>query len=69
MLLCTLCLDRKARQHITGKLGNQNLDRLFEAAETFFTHLRTVENIAAEDDAMSSFTDRFQKILNEVKGA
>lgn len=67
MLLCTLSLEPSIRQQITRLLKQKSFDDLCKAAETFFSHLRTLEAISEDDSSLSTFTARFSAILDTIR--
>lgn len=69
MLLCTMSLDPKIQMQVTELLKDKSFEELCAAAETFFSHLRTLENISDDDASMSAFTARFSTILATIRNA
>ena len=69
MLICTLCLDDEIRNAVRGSIKSRSLHPLTIAVEEFLDHFRTVEQVTAEDEASSNFTERFGGVLNELKMA
>ncbi|EHY57515.1 hypothetical protein HRR83_002992 [Exophiala dermatitidis] len=67
-LLCTLCLNTKARQRISQTITGKGLSELFTQADTFLQHLQTVEAALAKDGGSpSGFTNRFTMVLETIK--
>ncbi|KAL9618546.1 MAG: hypothetical protein Q9160_006730 [Pyrenula sp. 1 TL-2023] len=82
VLLTTLCLDAKVREHVRGRLPGSSLRGVFVAVEEFLKHMRKVEqdermleydeNEKANGSAkkkMSDFAERFQNIVRELRRA
>ncbi|KIV85561.1 hypothetical protein, variant [Exophiala sideris] len=67
-LLCTLCLNTGACKHISDHIRGKGLSQLFNAADTFLDHLRTVEEALGNDGGSASgFTARFSAVLDALK--
>ncbi|KAK4945118.1 hypothetical protein LTR10_015544 [Elasticomyces elasticus] len=67
-LLCTLCLNTGAWKHISDHIRGKGLSQLFNAADTFLDHLRTVEEALGNDGGSASgFTARFSAVLDALK--
>src|ERR1700733_3458962 len=69
MLICTLCLDDEIRNAVRGSMKSRSLHPLTIAVEEFLNHFRIVEQVTAEDEASSNFTERFGGVLNKLKMA
>jgi len=69
MLICTLCLDDKIRSAVRGSMKSRSLHPLTVAVEEFLNHFRIVEQVTAEDEASSNFTERFGDVLDKLKMA
>ena len=69
MLICTLCLDDEIRNAVRGSMKSRSLHPLILAVEEFLNHFRIVEQVMVEEEASNNFTDRFEGILNGLRGA
>jgi hypothetical protein len=50
-------------------MKSRSLHPLTIAVEEFLNHFRIVEQVTAEDEASSNFTERFGGVLNKLKMA
>lgn len=82
VLLTTLCLDAKVREHVRGRLPGSSLRGVFVAVEEFLKHMRKVEQDermveydeeekinGSAKEKMSDFAERFQNIVRELRRA
>jgi len=63
MLLCTVCLEKPAREYARGKLPGGSLTQLKGAAQMFVAHLQTVEALSADSESTKAFTTHFGTVL------
>lgn len=63
MLLCTLCIESDIYDYVAASIQGKDLTALFFEAEEFLEKLETVASMNPNDQATSTFNERFRGIL------